>query len=199
MDAAQIVPGLWRWTAPHPAWEPGAEPESVGDWPEDVGSVLFESRDGIVVFVDPQLPREPEAFWAWADPLVGGRRVHVVSTVRWHGRSRDAIAARYASADEVPGDVELLAFPRLGETIVWLPEQRALVPGDRIIGAPGGGLRVCPQSWLGVGPERPTVGEMRELLRPLLELRVERVLVSHGEPVLASAREALAGALSAGT
>jgi hypothetical protein len=199
LDAAQIVPGLWRWTAPHPAWEPGAEPESVGDWPEEVGSVLFESREGLAVFVDPQLPRDPEPFWAWADAHVGERPVHVVSTVRWHERSRDALAARYAAADEAPGDVELLPFPRLGETIVWLPEQQALVPGDRIIGAPGGALRLCPQSWLGFGPERPTVDEMRGLLRPLADLPVERVLVSHGEPVLAGAREALRSALSAGT
>ena len=35
-----------------------------------------------------------------------------------------------------------------GETIFWLPEHRALIPGDRILGAPGGGVRLCPESWL---------------------------------------------------
>jgi len=199
VDAAEIAPGLWRWTAPHPAWEPGAEPESVGDWPEQVGSVLFESRDGVAVVVDPQLPRDPESFWAWADARVGDRPVHVVLTLRWHGRSREAFEARYPAAGEPPSDVELLPFPRLEETIVWLPEPQALVPGDRIIGAPGGGLRLCPQSWLGLGAERPTVDEMRELLRPLLDLPVERVVVSHGAPVLADGRDALRGALSAGS
>jgi hypothetical protein len=199
VDAKEIAPGLWRWTAPHPAWEPGAEPESVGDWPEEVGSVLFESREGVAVFVDPQLPRDPEPFWAWADACVGERPVHVVLTLRWHGRSRDAFAARYPAAGGPPSDVELLSFPRLEETIVWLPEPQALVPGDRIIGAPGGGLRLCPQSWLGLGAERPTVDEMRELLRPLLDLPVERVLVSHGEPVLTRGRDALRRALSAGS
>ena len=35
----------------------------------------------------------------------------------------------------------------------------------------------------------------RERLRPLLELPIERVVVSHGEPVLAGGRDALAEAL----
>lgn len=38
--------------------------------------------------------------------------------------------------------------------------------------------------------------ELRVLLAPLLDLPVERVLTSHGEPVLARGREALAGALA---
>ena len=71
--------------------------------------------------------------------------------------------------------------------------------GDRVIGEPGSGLRLCPQSWLGFRAGRPTVDEMRELLLPLLDLPVERVLVSHGEPVLADGREALRRALSAGS
>jgi hypothetical protein len=195
VDATEIAPGLWRWTAPHPAWEAGAEPESPGDWPEDVGSVLLVSREDVAVLVDPQLPRDRGSFWAWLDAVVAGRPVHVVTTIRWHGRSRDAVLARYEPVESEPGDVELLAFPRLGETIVWLPEQRALVPGDRIVGAGDGRLRVCPVSWLRYLPETPTVDDMREDLRPLLDLPVERVLVSHGEPVLERGREALEGAL----
>jgi hypothetical protein len=37
--------------------------------------------------------------------------------------------------------------------------------------------------------------KLRASLRPLLDLPVERVLVSHGTPVLADARRALARAL----
>ena len=37
--------------------------------------------------------------------------------------------------------------------------------------------------------------ELRESLRPLLDLPVELVLVSHGEPVLENGREAIAAAL----
>jgi hypothetical protein len=40
--------------------------------------------------------------------------------------------------------------------------------------------------------------ELREALRPLLDLPVEMVLVSHGEPVLGGGREALAKSLGIG-
>jgi len=45
----------------------------------------------------------------------------------------------------------------------------------------------------GVEPEH----DLREALAPLLELPVDRVLVSHGEPVLENGREAIARALAA--
>ena len=79
----------------------------------------------------------------------------------------------------------------------WLAEHRALVPGDRIIGAPGGGLRLCPGVVARLPAERHHVAELAEALRPLLELPIERVLVSHGEPVLSGGRNALAAALRA--
>jgi hypothetical protein len=74
--------------------------------------------------------------------------------------------------------------------VFWLPQYRALVAGDVIIGR-AHGLEV-PQAWL---EERhhATVAA----LRPLLELPVERVLVTHGEPVLEDGYEALERALSA--
>jgi len=196
VDAVQIAPRLWRWTAPHPEWEAGAEPESPGDWPQLVGSVLFESSDGAAVFVDPQLPLDPAVFWAWADERVHGKPAFVVTTLEWHDRSRDAFVERYAAAGAAPGDVELLPFVALGETMVWLPAQRTLVPGDRIVGARGGGLRMCPVSWLRCLPEKTTLADMRAQLEPLLALPVERVLVSHGEPVLSGGAHALARALS---
>ena len=72
----------------------------------------------------------------------------------------------------------------------------ATQPGDRILGAASGGLRLCPESWLGYLPSGVTIAGLRELLRPLLELPIERVIVSHGEPVLAGGRAALARALA---
>jgi hypothetical protein len=41
-----------------------------------------------------------------------------------------------------------------------------------------------------------TVAQLKQGLRPLLELPVELVLVSHGEPVLADGQRALATALA---
>ena len=79
----------------------------------------------------------------------------------------------------------------------WLAEHRALVPGDRILGAPGGRLRLCPESWLRYLPSGMNLTELAHALRPLLELEIERVLVSHGDPVLNRGRDALEASLAA--
>ncbi len=83
-----------------------------------------------------------------------------------------------------------------GETIFWLPEPRTLIPGDRILGAGGGGLRLCPDSWLRSLKTPITQAELKPRLRPLLELPVQRVLVSHGEPILRDGASALAELLA---
>ncbi len=48
-------------------------------------------------------------------------------------------------------------------------------------------LRLCPERWLG----KPTHADLRTSLRPLLDLPVEHVLVSHGAPVLGGGKAAL--------
>src|SRR4051812_32755530 len=189
----EIAPGLHYWTAPHPSWEPGAEPDSAGDWPEQVGSVLFEAPDAIV-FIDPLVP---DALWPTLDERVGGRSVMVLTTIRWHGRSRDAVIERYDGAKArhdapMPAGVEAIPVAGFGETLYWLPEPRALVPGDRLIGDGKGGARICPPGWLG---DIGGVEDLRLALLPLLELPVEHLLLSHWEPVVGGGREALAAAL----
>ena len=83
-----------------------------------------------------------------------------------------------------------------GEAMVWLPKPRALVPGDRLLGDDRGGVRLCPDSWIRYLPSGMRRAELRQALRPLLELPVELVLVSHGAPVLENGRDAIAAALS---
>ena len=192
----EIAPGLWHWTAPHPNWTPHAEPDSPADWPEGVGGVLFDAPGG-VVFIDPQVPDE---LWLGLDERVAGRPVDVLTTMRFHGRSRDAVLERYGGERvrhdaAMPEGVEALPFPRFDETMYWLPGPRALVPGDRLIGDGGGGVRLCPPSWLGYIKPVVNVDELRAALAPLLELPVEHVLVSHGEPVVGGGAEAIARAL----
>ena len=89
----ELAPGLHRWTARHPAWEPGAEPGSPADWPPDVGCVVYRAPDALVL-VDPLVDR-----WGPLDALVEGhgRPVVVLTTMRFHGRSRAEVAERYGA------------------------------------------------------------------------------------------------------
>jgi len=189
----EIAPGLWRWTAPHPAWVPNSEPDSPDDWGQLVGCVLYERPD-VVVFIDPLVPPDVDSFWRWADERVAKRRVVVLTTLGPHRRSRQHVASRYGASTSrakrnLPVGVQSIVLRGAAETMFWLPEVRTLIPGDRILGASGGGLRLCPESWLyWVKVNR---NALRLVLEPLLELPIERVLVSHGEPVLTNGDSAL--------
>jgi glyoxylase-like metal-dependent hydrolase (beta-lactamase superfamily II) len=163
--------------------------------------VLCDTPDATVL-IDPLLPPDGHRLLRALDDHVRRRerRVAVLTTIGFHRRSRDLLAERYGATTSrarknLPGGVEAYPIRGAGETIFWLSEHRALVPGDRILGAPGGGLRLCPQSWLTYLPHRLTAAQLADALRSLLELPIERVLVSHGEPVLSGGHEALARAL----
>ncbi len=184
----EIAPGLYHWTAPHPRWDPDFVPGSAGDWPQEVGCTLYQAPDA-AVFIDPQVPDD---LWPQLDELVAARPVVVLTTIRWHGRSRAAVLARYDGRQERPAGVDALPFPSFDETLYWLPGPAALVTGDRLIGDGDGGVRVCPQTWLDKG----TVEELRTELQPLLELPVEHVLCSHFDPVVGGGHAALARALA---
>jgi len=198
----EIAPDLWRWTAPHPDWRP-ARPGSSGDWERDVGSVLY-LEPAQASFFDPLLPPERAAFLRRADRLVGGRAVSVLTTVRWHARSRPELVTRYHASvsrarPALATGIVPLRIVGAEETLFWLPAPRALIPGDRILGDGAGGLRLCPQSWLNYLEAKPGVSQLAAMLAPLLELPVEMVLVSHGEPVLSDGRRALRRALDSAT
>lgn len=184
-----------RWTARHEEWD------------EDVGCVAVETGDGLV-FVDPLDP-PPEL----------GRPDHVLLTVFWHARAAGDLGAAHVWAPgraarplanrgvavtdrlgEAPLPGGIVAYPtaRVGEVVYWLPAERAVVVGDVLLGAGAKPrptdepLRLCPQRWLG----KATHAELKESLRPLLELPVEQVLVSHGAPVTEDGRAVLAALLS---
>jgi hypothetical protein len=194
-SAVEIAPGLRRWTAWHEEWE------------DNVGSLALETRDGLV-FIDPIDP-----------PRELGTPDHVLVTVFWHGRSTGLVGAshvwsstrsarplenrgiavtdRFRAGDDLPGGIEAIQTARATEVAFWLPEHRAVAIGDILLGAgakpraTSEPLRLCPDSWLG----KSTHDDLRTALQPLLALPVERVLVSHGEPVLRDGKRALAAVL----
>ena len=187
MTLRDIGPGLRRWTSWHDHWE------------EDVGSVAVDTPDGLVL-IDPLDP-----------PQELGRAAHVLVTVYWHARGSAGLKARTwapsrslrplanrgveaeNAADVLPGGIRAFPTARAAEAVYWLPEQRAVVVGDVLLGAGAKPratdepLRLCPERWLG----KPTHADLRESLRPLLELPVEHVLVSHGAPVVGNGRREL--------
>ena len=198
----ELRPGLYRWAADHPEAETDPQPGSPADWGPHVGSVAYAAPDALVL-VDPLVPPDRVDLREELDGLVRRheRRVAILTTLQFHSRSQEELAARYGASTSrakktLPEGVETVPIRGAGETMVWLPEHRALIPGDRLLGDEDGGLRLCPDSWLHYLPSGIGRAELREALQPLLDLPVEMVLVSHGEPVLSAGRHALARALA---
>ena len=184
----EIVPGLKRWAGPHPEFNPLEG--DLDDSYRDVASVLFDGEDSLVL-IDPLVPDE---LWPLIDAEVHGssKPVVVLTTIGFHERSRDDVARRYRArlGGEVAG-TRAFSAERGDEVAFWLEEPRALVFGDAILGDQAGGLRLTPWARDAAGLERT-----RKALLTLLDLPAEIALPSHGEPVLANAREALARALN---
>lgn len=188
MSVVQVAPGLWRWTAPHPDWT------ETGDWPRKVGCVYYEAPEAVVLF-DPLVPPERERFFDALDADVArlGRPVAILLTVAWHSRSAAELTKRYDARRSSPlSGVVQVSFTEVEETVYWIPEHLALVVGDTIFGDEHEGLSLCPETWV----EGDVREALRGSLRRLLELPVEHVLTSHGEPVLGGGHAALAHALA---
>lgn len=177
MDAEKIREGLWRWSAPHPAWTPGS------NWNRVVASYYYEpSRGDAVVLFDPLAPPDgtPEAgrFWSALDRDVErlGRPVAVLVGVHHHSRSAGAVAARYGGSpgvriwalagsedriasctitdpfrpgDPLPGGVAAFEVAGLDgpEVVYHVPEHRGIVAADALLDHGDGEVRVAPESW----------------------------------------------------
>jgi hypothetical protein len=184
--------GVWRWTLPHPEWRPRSD--VVG---------CYAVRDGgDTVLIDPLLDA---AVAEELDAIVQGT-VTVAITIPYHVRSAADAARRWDArivghpdlARRLPGitiqetapGITLHPLPRHKERPVEVA--RTLAFGDRIVGRDGG-LRIWAQREM---TERHRA-LLREWIGPMTALDVERILVTHGEPVLQDGRAALAAALAA--
>jgi glyoxylase-like metal-dependent hydrolase (beta-lactamase superfamily II) len=217
VSVTELAPGLWRWTATHPEW---TEEEGEGEdgWEPEVSSYALVREDALVL-IDPLVPAdEEERFWrALDDDAEHHGPPQIVLTVFYHVRTAPTILARYPGAalwapaaaeaqarervavahlygdgDALPGGMVGRTPEHRAEAVLWIPSHNALAAGDLLLGTADGGVRVVPDSWLRPGV---TPAMIRDELRPLLELPVELLLLTHGEPVLDDARVKLASAI----
>ncbi len=98
----------------------------------------------------------------------------------------------FTPGDRLPGGLDALDVGFPAEVLLWIPAHATLVAGDAILGTPDGGLRRCPDSWLPRGLEP---GRFVERLSAVLQLPVERVVPTHGDPVEQDALAALRAAI----
>jgi glyoxylase-like metal-dependent hydrolase (beta-lactamase superfamily II) len=211
----RLADGLWRWTARHPEWHPS------GEFGAEVACFAVHA-DGDTLLIDPLLPGGPErdALLAELDGLVTGR-VHTLITIPYHVRSAEQLWTRYgaeiwgdpacgrrlhdldalqpfAAGDRLPCGVTAYAIgsPRRLETPLYVPSCGALVFGDALVTV-GGRLRV----WIQAPITEQRLAWYRNRLVPTLEplrsLDADRVLVTHGQPVLRSGARQLEQALAA--
>ncbi|MES1246343.1 MAG: hypothetical protein ABUS54_01565 [Actinomycetota bacterium] len=162
------------------------------DWKHDVGCVAVETADGVVAFDPLQAPLEPDhtfvtTFFHARD--AHGRVWAPQSLVRRLRNRGVEVTDPFEPGDELPGGVECFDTARDGEVLYWLPAERALVVGDVLLGSP---FRLCPERWL---RPKSTLDDLRVSLRPLLDLPVEAIYVSHGMPVLEDGQALLAEVL----
>jgi hypothetical protein len=207
LGGEEVCPGLWRWETHHPGWG------------KQVASYAF-ARGRRLVLVDPLAAgagtrREPRFWRTLAVLAAAASRIDVLVTVFWHRRSVAELVRRHpaatvwsqASAQQLrvpevhdptatrrgwPPRVRAIPTARGDELVLWLEPERALLAGDVLLGGVRKPLRICPQGWLPKDVARPALASS---LEPLLELPVERVLVSHGASILTDARGVLERAL----
>jgi glyoxylase-like metal-dependent hydrolase (beta-lactamase superfamily II) len=218
MAPTRIVDGLWRWTARHPEWHPG-------EFGSEVASFAVRASDDEFLLIDPLLPPEPEAVLDLVEEELGagGARLSILISIPYHVRSSEDIRRRFRKraettiwghpacrkrlqeqdgfrdvepGDDLPAGVSAYAIgkPRRYETPLLVPSHKALVFGDALAEVDGE-LRVWSDRRVDAGVSRFYRERFNPTLEPLLDLDFDRVLVTHGQPVLTGGRAELRRAL----
>lgn len=213
-EPQQLADGLWRWTARHPEWHPGG----FGD---EVAAFALKA-DGVGVLVDPLLPPEPGPVLDLVDDIAAGG-LAILVTIPYHVRSAEELWRRHRGSCTIYGHpaaakrledrsgfepiepgaalpagvtAHAIGHPRRFELPLYLPSHRALAFGDAVVQVDGA-LRVWDDPLTDERRRRWYRERFIPTLEPLLELDPERVLVTHGEPVLKHGRARLESALAA--
>jgi hypothetical protein len=212
----EIAPGVWRWTARHPDWHPSG-------FGAEVASFALTAGDEVLL-LDPLLPdddRRDGLHQALDGLAAGARAVHALITIPCHVRSSEALAERYdgliwgppktasklddagrftpIGPDAVPGPAGVQAFaigrPQRTERPLWIPSHQAIAFGDAIVTSPDGELRLWAQEPV---DDRRTAFYRDRFVPTLAALRglpAQRILTTHGAPILTDGAAALATAL----
>ena len=210
----ELADGLWRWTARHPEWHPD-------EFGKEVASFAVRA-DGQALLIDPLLPPEPDAVLELVDELAGDG-LAILITIPYHVRSSEELRRRYGRdttiwghaaagkrlsdsggfheiepGGDLPAGVSAHAIgkPRRQEMPLYIPSHRALAFGDAVVEVDAA-LRVWATDRVDEKRIRFHRERFNPTLEPLLELDLERVLVTHGQPVLEDGREQLRAALEA--
>ena len=109
------------------------------------------------------------------------------------------VTKAFEPGDALPGGIQGFFIAGLdnAETAFYFPSARALVFADAVIGTGGGEVRVAPASWAdeSAAGQQAYAEKFRPSLQRLLELEIDLILPSHGEPVTSDGSAALARAL----
>jgi hypothetical protein len=216
----RLAPGIWSWAARHPDWHPRS---ALG---EAVRSYALRVGGGTVV-VDPIAPQgDVDGLARALAPVIRGGRVWIHVTIPYHVRDAGPLATRLvashaavvhghpALARRLAADVpfhavapgETLAHgvtalpignPRRYEMPLHVPGRAALVFGDAVV-ADSGALRVWIQRPIDDAARAWYADRFAPSLAPVLAAPVERVLVTHGDPVMGDGAAALQAAVAAG-
>jgi hypothetical protein len=212
----RLAPDLWRWTARHPEWHPG-------EFGREVVSYALRAGDDAVL-IDPLLPPESQPVLDLIERIAGAR-LSILVTIPYHVRSSEEIRQRFKGQAETtiwghpactkrlddssgfravePGaelpagiTAHTIGKPRRHEMPFHLPSHKALAFGDAVA-AVDGKLVVWATARVDDKVERFHRERFNPTLEPLLELDFDRVLVTHGEPVMTDGRKQLRAALQA--
>jgi hypothetical protein len=210
----KLAKHLWRWTARHPEWHPG-------EFGREVASFALRTGDDTIL-IDPLLPPEPGPV---LDLIAGNLRdrLSILITIPYHVRSSEELWRRFkgdadtriwghpacarrmddtSALNALDEDTELpagitahrIGKPRRHETPLHVPSHKALVFGDAVAEVDGR-LVVWATAEVDAKLERFHRERFNPTLEPLLELKFDRVLVTHGKPIAKDGRKALRKAL----